>query len=198
MKIPVIVLVSTISAGRTASRILNHASGGLIEYLRTTGISMKFFFASTASCNTFGAPSIRAAMYSTFSSHGATSRRARSFFANCSRVFSTFHGRSSPTNPAVTRQPRQKSCLPSIMISRKDSTTGNNRAENSYQPTRERERRMRGFESAGQAQIFLSTFGVIASFFRPGRHLLTPRHYREIMRRRFTQWRKLVGLQPAT
>ena len=73
----------------------------------------------------------------------------------------------------------------------------NNRAENSHQPTRERERRMRGFKSAGQAQRCLSTFGVMASFFRPGRHLLTARDYREIMRRRFTQWRELVGLQPA-
>ena len=63
----------------------------------------------------------------------------------------------------------------------------NNRAENSHQPTRERERRMRGFKSAGQAQRFLSIFGVIASFFRPGRHLLTARNYREIMRRRFAQ-----------
>jgi putative transposase len=73
----------------------------------------------------------------------------------------------------------------------------NNRAENSHQPTRERERRMRGFKSPGHAQRFLSTFGVIASFFRPGRHLLAVRNYHEIMRRRFTQWRELVGVQPA-
>jgi len=74
----------------------------------------------------------------------------------------------------------------------------NNRAENSHQPTRERERRMRGFKSPGQAQRFLSAFGLIASFFRPGRHLLAAANYREIMRRRFTQWRELVGVQPAT
>ena len=74
----------------------------------------------------------------------------------------------------------------------------NNRAENSHQPTRERERRMRGFKSPRHAQRFLSTFGVIASFFRPGRHLLAVRNYRDIMRRRFTQWRDLVGVQPTT
>ena len=73
----------------------------------------------------------------------------------------------------------------------------NNRAENSHQPSRERERRMRGFDSPGHAQRFLSTFGVMAPLFRPGRHLLAARNYREIMRRRFTQWRTLVGLQPA-
>jgi putative transposase len=35
----------------------------------------------------------------------------------------------------------------------------NNRAENSHQPTRERERRMRGFKSPGHAQRFLSVLG---------------------------------------
>src|ERR1700687_1181883 len=73
----------------------------------------------------------------------------------------------------------------------------NNRAENSHQPTRERERRMRGFKSPGHAQRFLSIFGVTASFFRPGRHLLAAKNYREIIGRRFTQWREIVGLQPA-
>jgi putative transposase len=73
----------------------------------------------------------------------------------------------------------------------------NNRAENSHEPTRERERRMRGFKSPGHAQRFLSVFGVIASFFRPGRHLLAAVNYRELMRRRFVQWRELIGLQPA-
>ena len=73
----------------------------------------------------------------------------------------------------------------------------NNRAENSHQPTRERERRMRGFKSPGHAQGFLSVFGVIGTFFRPGRHLLAAVNYREIMGRRFTQWRELVQLRPA-
>ena len=47
------------------------------------------------------------------------------------------------------------------------------------------------------AQRFLSSFGVVATFFRPGRHLLAAQHYREVMRRRFAQWRELTGLQPA-
>ncbi len=45
----------------------------------------------------------------------------------------------------------------------------NNRAENSHQPTRERERRMRGFKSPGHAQRFLAAYGPIASHFRPRR-----------------------------
>ena len=69
----------------------------------------------------------------------------------------------------------------------------NNRAENSHQPTRERERRMRGFKSVGHAQRFLSSFGVIASFFRPGRHLLSAENYREIMNNRFAQWSEVTS-----
>jgi putative transposase len=42
----------------------------------------------------------------------------------------------------------------------------NNRAEVSHQPTRQRERQMRGFKSPGQAQRFLSVHGVIQNCFR--------------------------------
>jgi putative transposase len=49
----------------------------------------------------------------------------------------------------------------------------NNRAENSHQPTRQREPRMQGFKSPGHAQRFLSAYGRIASYFRPRRHLFT-------------------------
>src|SRR4051812_7268625 len=39
----------------------------------------------------------------------------------------------------------------------------NNRAENSHQPTRERERRMRRFKSARHAQRFVEVHGIIGS-----------------------------------
>jgi putative transposase len=57
-----------------------------------------------------------------------------------------------------------------------------NRAENSHQPTRERERKRRRFKSAGQAQRFLCAHGAILSFFRPGRHRMKARVYRELLR----------------
>jgi len=66
----------------------------------------------------------------------------------------------------------------------------NNRAENSHQPTRLREKVMRGFKSAGQAQRFLSPFGIIASYFRPGCHLYRAAGYRELMNSRFSVWRE--------
>jgi putative transposase len=61
----------------------------------------------------------------------------------------------------------------------------NNRAENSHQPTRLRERVMRRFKSAGHAQRFLSAFGVISTHFRPRKHLLTAERYRALMRSRY-------------
>jgi putative transposase len=73
----------------------------------------------------------------------------------------------------------------------------NNRAENSHQPTRERERRMRGFKSAKHAQQFLAIFSVIGTFFRVERHLLRARNYRELMQRRFSDWREVVNTPAA-
>src|SRR5467141_1850332 len=61
----------------------------------------------------------------------------------------------------------------------------NNRAENSHQLIRLREKVMRRFKSAGQAQRFLSAFGIIASHFRVGRHLYSARGYRDVMKSRF-------------
>jgi putative transposase len=72
----------------------------------------------------------------------------------------------------------------------------NNRAENSHQPTRLRERVMRRFKSAGHAQRFLSAFGIITSHFRPGRHLCSADVYRQMMKTRFAAW-DLVFVAPA-
>ncbi|CAL9331844.1 IS6 family transposase ISRH1 [Streptomyces sp. enrichment culture] len=49
----------------------------------------------------------------------------------------------------------------------------NNRAENSHQPTRQRERVMKGFRPTGKAQRSLSAFSGISSRFRPHRNLMT-------------------------
>ncbi len=69
----------------------------------------------------------------------------------------------------------------------------NNRAENSHQPTRLREKVMRRFKSAGHAQRFLSVFGIITSFFRVGRHLYRASGYREVMKSRFAVWAEVTA-----
>ncbi|MER5844449.1 IS6 family transposase [Streptomyces prasinus] len=70
----------------------------------------------------------------------------------------------------------------------------NNRAENSHQPTRQRERAMKGFRSVGGAQRFLSAFSDISPHFRPRRHLMTAAHYRIEMTLRFTVWDQITGV----
>ncbi len=71
----------------------------------------------------------------------------------------------------------------------------NNRCENSHRPTRQRERRMQGFKSAGHAQRFLSAFGLIFQHFRPRRHLLSASEYRNEMKQRFESWAELTGTE---
>ena len=69
----------------------------------------------------------------------------------------------------------------------------NNRAENSHQPTRERERRMRRFKSARHAQRFVEVHGIIASHFRPRRHLFCAADYRQLRSKRFRAWNEVTG-----
>jgi putative transposase len=73
----------------------------------------------------------------------------------------------------------------------------NNRAENSHQPTRQRERYMQRFKSPGHAQRFLSAYGPIAQYFRPRRHRLSTPEYRQEMRKRFDTWRDITSLPTA-
>jgi putative transposase len=73
----------------------------------------------------------------------------------------------------------------------------NNRAENSHQPTRQRERRMQQFKSPGHAQRFLAAYGPIAQHFRPRRHRLSAAAYRHEMRHRFDTWQELTTLRTA-
>ena len=73
----------------------------------------------------------------------------------------------------------------------------NNRAENSHQSTRLREKVMRRFKSAGHAQRFLSPFGIITSHCRVGRHLYSARSYREVLKLRFACWEEVIHSESA-
>lgn len=70
----------------------------------------------------------------------------------------------------------------------------NNRAENSHQPTREGERRMRGFREPKRIQAFLSSFGLIRQHFALKRHLLRASLYRKQLAERFVAWHGFTEL----
>jgi putative transposase len=71
----------------------------------------------------------------------------------------------------------------------------NNRAENSHQPTRQRERQMRRFKSPRHAQRFLSAHGPINNLFRVGRHRMKAKHYRSFRDRAFAVWHEVTCAQ---
>ena len=58
----------------------------------------------------------------------------------------------------------------------------NNRCKNSHQPTRQRERAMKGFRSVGAAQRFLASFSRISPHFRPPLHRMAATDHRTEMR----------------
>jgi len=55
----------------------------------------------------------------------------------------------------------------------------NNRAENSHQPTREKERQMREFKTPASAQRFLSCMGQILNLLKVGRYKHSAQEYRK-------------------
>lgn len=73
----------------------------------------------------------------------------------------------------------------------------NNRCENSHQPTRQRERAMKGFRSVGSAQRFLAAFSRISPHFRPPRHRMTAADHRTDMATRFQVWDQVTEQAPA-
>ncbi|MFM0047221.1 IS6 family transposase [Paraburkholderia sediminicola] len=71
-----------------------------------------------------------------------------------------------------------------------------NRAVNSHQPTRERERerRMRGFHDLKSTQAFQSSLGPIRQHFALKRHLLRASLYRKHLAAPFAIWRELINV----
>ena len=70
----------------------------------------------------------------------------------------------------------------------------NNRAENSHQPTRRRERQMKRFKSAGQAQRFLSAHDQINNLFHLRRDHVTASEHRAARARAFEVWADISGV----
>jgi len=69
----------------------------------------------------------------------------------------------------------------------------NNRAEQSHEATRVRERGMRRFKSARQAQRFVTAHAAVSNLFNLGRHLVRAQHYRDLRVSAFTEWERAVA-----
>ncbi|MFD1625982.1 IS6 family transposase [Azospirillum griseum] len=73
----------------------------------------------------------------------------------------------------------------------------NNRAENSHQPTRRRERQMKRFKSPRQVQRFLSIHDPINNLFHLRRDSRSASDYRTARTQAFATWAEVVGVPMA-
>ncbi|OJF89638.1 IS6 family transposase [Pararhizobium antarcticum] len=73
----------------------------------------------------------------------------------------------------------------------------NSRAENSHQPTRRRERIMKGFKSARHLQRFVSIHDPVANLFHVPRHDIPSDHHRELRTAAMLLWNEVACLQAA-
>ena len=69
----------------------------------------------------------------------------------------------------------------------------NNRAEQSHEATRLRERGMRRFKSVRQAQRFLGAHAAVSNLFNLGRHMVRAQHYRDLRISAFSEWSRAVA-----
>ncbi len=70
----------------------------------------------------------------------------------------------------------------------------NNRAENSHQPVRRRERKMQRFKSAGSAQRFLSIYAAVYNNFNVQRHLISRSTLRVFRVKAMRSWYDAVAI----
>lgn len=88
-----------------------------------------------------------------------------------------FTPRAIVTDKLKSYEAAKKQAMPSV--EHRQHKGLNNLCENSHQPTRVREQRMRRFKSPRQAQRFLSAFGPIRDHFHPKQHQLSAKRYRQ-------------------
>ncbi len=98
------------------------------------------------------------------------------------------------TDKLASYRPALRRVLPNVDHRRHKGL--NNRAENSHQPTRQRERVMRRFKSPEQAQQFLGPFGAVGDHFRTGRYRTPASDRRQLWADRQRIWCEVVGVQP--
>ena len=93
---------------------------------------------------------------------------------------------------------KKQDCAPKRMITDKFGHKGlNNRAENSHQPTRRREKIMKRFKSARQLQRFVSIHDPIANLFHFPRHALSSSDHRDLRSAAMATWHEITHIAAA-
>src|SRR5215203_2564679 len=117
-------------------------------------------------------------------------------FRNCTRIKllkrQTRVPRVMITDKLASYSAAKGEVMPSVEHRRHKSL--NNRAENSHQPTRRRERQMKQFTSAGQAQRFLSAHDQISNLFHLRRDHRPAAQYRAARTQAFQTWAEVTGV----
>lgn len=75
-----------------------------------------------------------------------------------------------------------------LMVKHDRGLRANNRAENSHQPVRRRERKLQRFKSPGSAQRFLSVHAATYNTFYHQRHLNRRPYFKELRIAAFSVW----------
>ncbi len=98
----------------------------------------------------------------------------------------------TPTAIVTDKLGSYSSALRELGVARRHDTGRwkNNRAENSHQPLRQRERRMKRFKSHGSAQRFLSIPAAVYNVFNIQRHLTSRRTLRVFRDQAMLTWRQ--------
>ena len=96
------------------------------------------------------------------------------------------------TNKLASRGAAKQEVTPSVEHRKHKGL--NNRAENSHQPTRQRERQMKRFKLPGQAQRFLAAHDGISNLFHLRRHKVAAVQHRAARTAAFLVWAEVTGV----
>jgi len=124
----------------------------------------------------------------------ATKRRDRRAALKFLKKLMKRYGR--PVAVVTDRCPSYGAAMREIGNAQRQVCTGrrvNNRAENSHQPFRRRERAMQRFRRMGTLQKFAAVHGAVHNHFDQQRHLISRQTYKTNRSATMVEWRALMG-----
>ena len=124
----------------------------------------------------------------------ATKRRDRRAALKFLKKLMKRYGR--PVAVVTDRCPSYGAAMREIGNAQRQVCTGrrvNNRAENSHQPFRRRERAMQRFRRMGTLQKFAAVHGAVHNHFDQQRHLISRQTYKTNRSATMVEWRTLMG-----